>query len=80
MADGVRRLPSGRWQATVWLPLQPGQTKRRRASKTCDLHSQAVAWRDDLLTDLRRGELLDPRDGDVTVGELWERRGLARRL
>ena len=44
------------------------------------LRSQAIAWRDELLADLRRGEVLDPRDGDVTVGELWERHGLARRL
>lgn len=78
---GVRRLPSGRWQATVWLPLQPGQQRRRRATKTFDLRSQAIAWRDELLADLRRGDVLNPRDGEVTVGELWERYGLtARRL
>lgn len=76
---GVRRLPSGRWQATVWLPLQPGQTTRRRATKTFDLRSQAIAWRDELLADLRRGDVLNPRDGDVTVGELWERYGLTTR-
>lgn len=70
----LRRLPSGRWSAVVRLP------DGTRRSYTHQLRSAAAAWAADLEHDRRQGDLIDPRAGQVTVGQLWERVRRARRL
>lgn len=69
----VHRLPSGRWQAVVRLP------NGRRRARSHALQSVVVQWAAELEGDARRGDLVDPRAGEVTVGELWRRARGARR-
>ncbi len=73
MAGWVRQLDSGLWAATV-------RTPAGRITETDRLKSVVQDWADDLVADIRRGDFIDPRHGRVTVGELWERFGDARRL
>lgn len=69
----LRRLSSGKWQATVRLP------SGKRRSRTYPLQNMAADWAAELEGDARRGDLIDPRAGEVTVGELWRRARDARR-
>jgi integrase len=64
---GIRRLPSGRWQATVRLP---DGTRRTRSDP---LKGTVKTWAEDLEADIRRGEWADPQDGRITVGQWWEK-------
>lgn len=68
----VRRLPSGRWQATVRHP------SGRRLTKTDPLRRIVADWARDVEAQLARGEVRDPRAGRVTVGEWYERWFAAR--
>lgn len=70
----IRRLKSGRWQATVRLP--DGQ----RRSHSDPLRSVVAGWAAEIERDVRRGEAVDPRAGDATVGELWPKTRDSRRL
>ena len=70
----VRKLASGLWAATVRLP------DGRRVTQTRELKPAVVAWAADLEADVRRGDWLDPRAGEVTVGQWWERCRDARHL
>ncbi|HEX6968738.1 MAG TPA: tyrosine-type recombinase/integrase [Micromonosporaceae bacterium] len=70
----IRKLPSGKWAATVRLP------DGRRVTETRELKGLAERWAADLEADIRRGDWIDPRAGRLTVGECWEKWGGARRL
>jgi integrase len=59
----VRRLPSGRWQATYW---HLGQ--RHPGLVTFKTKGDALAWLSSVETDIRRGAWTDPSKG-TTVGE-----------
>lgn len=62
------------WQATVRLP-----TGERR-SKSDPLKSVVKAWADEMEAAARRGDVIDPQRGKLTVGDLWERYADTRRL
>jgi integrase len=62
----LRQLPSGKWAATVRTPA--GRITESHESKTV-----IKRWANDLETDAARGDFIDPRAGDITVGEWWER-------
>ncbi|MCK2219771.1 site-specific integrase [Actinomadura sp. ATCC 31491] len=70
-----RKLPSGKWQASV---RGPGG---KRHTKTDRLKSVVKVWAEDKEAELRRGEWRDPRIGRITVGEWhdrwWEARVVA---
>jgi integrase len=70
----IRRLDSGLWAATVRLP-----TGKRR-TQTHRLKNAVQQWADDLESDIRDGDWIDPHDARMTVGECWERWGESRRL
>lgn len=60
---GYRKLPSGKWQATVRLP------DGRRRTRTDPLKRVVQQWATDAEAALRRGEWADPQDGRQTVAE-----------
>lgn len=70
----VRQLDSGVWAATVRLPTG------KRVTESFVLKGAARTWADDLESDVRRGDWIDPRAGRVTVGEWRERTRDSRRL
>lgn len=70
----IRQLPSGLWAATVRLPTG------KRITETDRLKGRIERWADELESDVRRGDWIDPRDGEHTVGECWARWGTERRL
>jgi integrase len=69
----VRRLPSGKFQATVYLP------DGRRRSWSDPLKSAVKAWARDQETRISRGEWADPRTQRVLF-EDWRARWLAARV
>lgn len=69
----IRRLPSGKYQATVYLP------SKKRTTRTDALKSVVTKWARDLETDIARGQWRDPRDGRITVKE-WAKRWLDARV
>lgn len=62
------------WQATVYLP------SGRRRSMSFARRRDAEEWKAEQQRDKRRGDLIDPRAGAVTVGQAWERMKGSRRL
>lgn len=72
----IRQLPSGLWAATV--RLRPGP--RGRVTETHRLKGAVKQWAEDLERDVRHGTAIDPRDGRITVGEMWELTRKSRRL
>jgi integrase len=69
----IRQLPSGLWAATV-------RTPAGRITESHRLKGRIEHWAANLESDIRRGEFIDPRAGEITYGELWERTRDARRL
>lgn len=65
----IRQLPSGLWAATV----RTGTGPTDRITKTHRLKGRVETWAADQEADLRRGDWIDPRKGEVTVGEWWQR-------
>lgn len=64
-----RKLPSGLWQATVFLP------SKKRISRTDPLKKVVVAWATDTEAQIRRGKWRDPRAQTTTIGQwhsVWE--------
>lgn len=61
-----RKLPSGRWQATVYLP------DGTRTTETDPLKNVVKNWAIDLEARLKRGEVHNPRDGKVRIGQRYE--------
>lgn len=70
----VRQLPSGRWAATVRLPTG------KRVTETARLKGSVERWAAEIESDIRRGDWIDPRAGEVTVGDWWTRTRNSRRL
>jgi integrase len=62
-----RRLPSGKWQATVRHP------SGRRHTATDSLKRVVADWARDLEAQFARGDVRDPRAGRITVGEWYDR-------
>jgi len=70
----IRRLSSGNWAATVRL------ANGQRANDSFPLKDMAEKWAAEVAAADRRGEWIDPKLGQVTIGELWDRYGDARPL
>lgn len=70
----IRQLPSGLWAATVRLP------SGKRVTESDRLKGRVERWASDLESDIRRGDWIDPRAGEVTVGEWWARTKDSRHL
>lgn len=68
----IRKLPSGRWQATVRHP------SGRKITKTDRLKTVVVAWGNETEAAYRNGEIRSQRGRDLTVGQ-WYGRWLAAR-
>lgn len=62
-----RKLPSGKWQATVKHP------SGRRYTRTDPLRRVVAEWATDLEQQIRRGEFIDPRGGKLTLAAWWEK-------
>jgi integrase len=62
-----RRLPSGKWQATVYKP------DGTRVTETDRLKSVVVQWAQDQEAKFKRGDLRDPRAGRITLREWHDR-------
>lgn len=60
----VRKLPSGRWQASYW-----HEGRRLTAPDTFPAKADALAWLSNTETDLARGAWIDPRSSKVTLAE-----------
>lgn len=69
----IRQLPSGLWAATVYSPAG-------RITESHELKSVITKWAEDLESDIRRGEFLDPRKAKTPLGEVWEKFKDSRRL
>ena len=63
----IRRLPSGKWQATVRGP------DGRKHTKTDPLKGVVRTWATEQEYRFAQGEIRDPRAGDVRVGD-WHKR------
>lgn len=68
----IRRLPSGKWQATVLLP------GGKRITRSAPLKGTVQTWAAEEERKLRRGEWSDPRHRRVTVGDWFARWSAAR--
>lgn len=75
LPPGIRKLPSGKYQATVRHP------SGKRITKTDPLMGVVERWRTETRASFARGEVRDPRAGKITVAEWFERwwptRGIA---
>jgi integrase len=69
----VRKLDSGLWAATV-------RTPAGRITETDRLKGTVEKWAANLESDVARGDFIDPRAAEVTIGEWWERTKDSRRL
>lgn len=70
----IRRLKSGKWQATIRHP--SGQ----RYSKSDHLKRVVKEWADEAEARMRRGDFLDPTAGKMTLAEWWTRWSTTRRI
>ena len=59
----VRKLPSGRYQATYW-----HQAVRHTGTATFKTKTDAQTWLSTVETDIRRGAWVDPAGGRITFG------------
>ena len=64
----VRKLPSGRYQASYW-----HKAERHTAAQTFLSKSDAQAWLSGMETDIKRGAWVDPTGGHMTVAQLADR-------
>jgi integrase len=79
VAGGVRRLPSGKWQATVVLPLKTDTGRGKRLTKTHPLKRVVVDWKTSMEAAISAGTWLDPKASSVTLGE-WRERWVRTRI
>jgi len=68
----IRKLPSGKWQATV-----RGKDGRKH-TRTDRLMSVVRSWAKDQEARISHGDMRDPRAGEIRVGEWYRRRSAAR--
>lgn len=64
----IRKLPSGRYQASYW-----HNVARHVAPETFPSKGDAQRWLSDLETSIHRGEWVDPAGGRMSVAELADR-------
>lgn len=69
---GLRKLPSGKWQATVRLP------NGKRTTHTAKLLGEAKAWAAAEELRIRRGSWRDPKLAKVSFDDWWARWSKAR--
>jgi integrase len=69
-----RKLPSGLWQATVYMP------NGRRITQSDKLKSVVKKWATEQEARFARGDRRDPRAGEITLGEWRARVAASRRL
>jgi integrase len=69
----IRKLESGLWAATV-------RTPAGRITESFPLKGQSQKWAADLEADARRGDFIDPRRAELTIGAWWDEVNGARRL
>ncbi len=69
----IRQLPSKLWAATVYTPAG-------RITESHELYGTIKKWAEDLESDIRRGEFLDPRLATTKVDKVWTDYAGARRL
>lgn len=69
----IRKLPSGLWAATVYTPAG-------RRTESNELKGTVVTWAAEQERAVARGDWIDPKSGQVTIGECWERFAAGRRL
>jgi integrase len=62
----IRQLPSGLWAATV-------RTPAGRITQSHELKSVVSNWAKGLEADVDRQDFIDPRAGEISVGEWWNR-------
>lgn len=70
----VRKLPSGKWAATVRIP------GGRKLTHTDPLKGAVQRWASEQEAAIRRGGWIDPRSGEITVEDWWRRTRDARHL
>ena len=70
----IRKLTSGKWQATVRHP--SGQ----RWSKSDPLKRVVKDWADEVEARMRRGDFLDPAAGRITLADWWVKWNKTRRI
>lgn len=70
----IRKLESGKWQATVRMP------NGKRVTETNKLKSVVKDWANRLEAEYKSGHRRDPRAGEVKLGEWRERRRAASAL
>ena len=70
----IRKLKSGRWQATVRHP------SGRRWSKSDPLKRVVQEWAGELEAKMRRGDFLDPAAGKMTLADWWADWSTTRRV
>lgn len=70
----IRKLPSGRWAATVYTPLGD------RVTESHESKGFVVAWAKKMEASKEDGSFIDPRKGKITVGEIWDLHADDRRL
>jgi integrase len=68
----IRKLPSGKWQATVRGP------DGRKHTKTDPLKKVVKTWATGQESKFQQGDMRDPRAGEIRVGEWHRRRAAAR--
>lgn len=73
----IRRLESGLWAATVRYGPDPNKD---RITETRVLRDLVVSWAQEQEIAIRRGDWIDPRLGETTFGEIWERYAPDRQL
>jgi hypothetical protein len=73
----VRKLPSGRYQASYW-----HLAERHTAPTTFTTKADAQAWLSNIETNIHQGDWVDPAGGRLTVAELaarWKERDPSKR-
>jgi integrase len=68
-----RRLDSGKWQATVLLPIRLPNGNQKRATKTHPSKTVVREWATRLEADIDAGRFVDPRAGEVTLRDFYAR-------
>lgn len=69
-----RRLKSGKWQATVYLP------NGKRITRTHTLKRVVAAWADEKRAQIQTGNYTAPKDGRLRLTEWWDRWQSVRRV
>lgn len=69
----IRQLDSGLWAATV-------RTPTGRITESHELKGFVQRWAADREAEVRQGDWIDPREGEITVAEWWDRCKDARHL